>query len=132
MRQSYPSKPQEIMSIFGSYGCRREREREKRIRNIQTFTFQNCRRNPFYCIPSSKTSKLSSIRLEVTFGSIKHSQQVWITGRWSTLLSLIHPAVNKSTSGARVWLYNKWNWKSSLSPSWLNKNILKTFYKTHK
>ena len=111
MRLFYPSKPHEIISIYYLYRYRREREREKGIRNTQTFTFQTCRRNPIYCIPSPKTSRLSSIRLEISFGYIKHSQQVWIIGRWSTLVSLIHSAFNKSKSSARELLDNKWNCK---------------------
>ena len=83
-----------------------EREREENQKHTD-FTFQTCRRNLILCIQSPKTSRLSSIRLEINFGSIKHSQQVWIMGRWSTLVTLIHYAVNKFKSGAREWLDNK-------------------------
>ena len=51
---------------------------EKGTKNLQTYTFQTWKRNPIQCIPSSKTSKLNWLRLEVSFGSFRLSQLAWM------------------------------------------------------
>ena len=126
MRHSYPSFPQcviipfrlrimgsqktviplcffqEIISIFCILRCRRERE--KGTKSTQIFTFQTCRRTPIQCIPSPKTSKQSRLRLEVSFGFSRHSQQVLMLELRDTLrcFYLIHPAISKSRWCQRV------------------------------
>ena len=73
MRHSYPSKPHEIISILFFFYAEERRERNKKFTDLYLSDLKE-ESDPTYTKPQDK--QFSQVRLEVSIGSFKHSQQV--------------------------------------------------------